>query len=169
MGQIDWLKVYEANLRLISVKYRTLQYKILTKIVATKRLLYQMGITVSYRCDRCTQCIDTIMHRFWFCPLVRAFWNDVETYLRNVGLVQNMSFLNLKMIILGNDEMLVVNHIIIVGKTMIAGKYSLSVDILLTILKRDMITEKHIALERGKLCDHEKKWAGLAEAFDRSN
>ena len=47
MGQIDWLKVYEANLRLISVKYRTLQYKILTKIVATKRLLYQMGITVS--------------------------------------------------------------------------------------------------------------------------
>ena len=43
LGQIDWVEVYKSNRKLISVACQSLQYKILTKIIATNRLLYQMG------------------------------------------------------------------------------------------------------------------------------
>ena len=165
LGQIDWVDVYKINKKLISVKYQTLQYKILTKIIPTNRLLYQMGRSETFQCDRCTS-VDTVEHRFWSCPSVKLFWAEVGLYLQKVGIVQNISVLDRKVVILGCMESLIVNHIIIVCKSMIAKKYRLSIDILLSILKGDKEKERYIAIKKGEMHDYDSKWAKVAAALD---
>ena len=91
LGQIDWIEVYELNQKSISSVYRTLQYKILTKITATNQLLYQIGRKSSYTCDRCETSIDTVTHKFWACPVVKRFWELVEIWLRNKNIIQGIS------------------------------------------------------------------------------
>ena len=117
LGHTNWVDVYRLNKNLTSVSYQTLQYKILTKIIATNRLLYQIGRAESYRCERCTEGIDTIVHRFWSCPVVARFWIEVKLRLRDIDLIQNISVINKKVVILGCMESIIVNHIIIVAKT----------------------------------------------------
>ena len=90
LGQTNWVDVYRLNKNLTSVSYQPLQYKILTKIIATNRLLYQIGRAESYRGERCTEGIDTIVHRFWSCPVVARFWVEVELRLRDIDLIQNI-------------------------------------------------------------------------------
>ena len=165
LGQIDWVGVYKTNKTLISVTYQALQYKILTKIIPTNRLLYQMGRSETFKCDRCTRA-DTVEHRFWSCPSVKLFWAEVGLYFQKVGIVQNISVFDKKVIILGCKESLIVNHIIILGKRMIAMKYRLSIEILLNMLKRDKEKEMYVAFKKGKMHDYDSKWAKLANALD---
>ena len=165
LGQIDWVEVYRLNRKLISVAYQTLQYKVLTKIVTTNRLLYQMGIAETSRCDRCRESVDTIIHRFWSCPIVRLFWTEVKLYLQNIGVIQNISVFNLKMVILGNIESPIVNHVLIIGKSMIARKQTLSVELFSALLKRDMEKEKYIATKKCKIREYDRKWGKLAAAL----
>ena len=148
LGQIDWIEVYKSNRKLISVAYQSLQYKILTQIIATNRLLYQMGRTETFECDRCAGCIDTIKHKFGYCPSVKRFWDEVELHLRNKGIIQNISVLNKKVILLEDTDSVTLNHIIIVSKMMISRKYILSLEILLKLIKRDMQTERNIAIKK---------------------
>ena len=165
LGQIDWVEVYKHNMKLTSIAYQALQYKILTKIVATNRLLYQIGITETPRCERCRESVDTIVHKFWACPAVKQFWTEVKLYLQNMGVIQNISVFNLKMIILGNTESSIVNHATVIGKSMIARKYTLSVELFLILLKRDMEKERYIAAQKSEMRDYDSKWGTLAAAL----
>ena len=165
LGQIDWEGVYKTNKTLISVTYQVLQYKILTKIIPTNRLLYHMGRAETFECDRCTR-VDTVEHRFWSCPSVKLFWAEVGLYFQTVGIVQNISVFDKKVVILGCKESLIVNHIVILGKKMIAMKYRLLIEILLNMLKRDKEKEMYIAIKKGKMHDYDSKWAKLAAALD---
>ena len=106
--------------------------------------------------------IDSIMHKFWSCPLVKPFWREVALCLRDKNLIQNISAIDQKVIILGYLDSPMVNHVIIVCKKMIAKNYLLSIDNLLRMLKRDMETERRIAKEKGKIGNHDDKWARLA-------
>ena len=166
LGQIDWVEVYKSNRKLISVAYQSLQYKILTKIIATNRLLYQMGRSETFECDRCAGSIDSIIHRFWYCPAAKRFWDEVELHLRNIGIIRNISVLNKKVILLGDTGSVTLNHIIIVGKMMIARKYLLSKEILLKLVKRDMQSERKIVINRGDMSEYDNKWAKIAATLD---
>ena len=126
LDQIDWVEVYKLNRKLISVAYQSLQYKILTKIIVTNRLLYQMGRSETSACDRYAGSIDSIIHRFWYCPAAKRCWDEVELHLRNIGIIQNISVLKKKVVLLGDTGSVTLNDIIIVGKMMIARKYLLS-------------------------------------------
>ena len=53
------------------------------------------------------------------------------------------------------------NHVIIVGKTMLAKQSSLSIEVLWTRVKLDMKIEKGIAFKVGKMNEYEKKWSCL--------
>ena len=162
LGQTNWVDVYRLNKNLTSVSYQTLQCKILTKIIATNRLLYQIGRAESYRCERCTEGIDTIVHRFWSCPVVARFWVEVKLRLRDIDLIQNISVINKKVVILGCMESIIVNHIIIVAKRMIASRYVLSTEILFHRLKRDMQMERCIAIKKGEMSNYDNKWTKIA-------
>ena len=81
--------------------------------------------------------------------------------LRNIGLIQSISVFNKKIVILGYMESTIVNHIIIVAKRMIASKYPLSTEMLLSILKKDMQMERFIAVKNGEMSNYDNKWAKL--------
>ena len=57
---------------------------------------------------------------------------------------------NLKMVILGNTESPIVNHVAIIGNSMIARKSILSAELFLTLLKGDMEKENYIATKKVK-------------------
>ena len=69
---INWPEVYRSIYKDTSVYYHVLNYKIITQIVATNRMLYQMGLQDSPICSRCIVSIETIKHKFWECRLVRV-------------------------------------------------------------------------------------------------
>ena len=165
LGQIDWVEVYKLNMKLTSVAYQALQYKIWTRIVATNRLLYQMGITETSKCERCRESVDTIVHKFWACPAVKLFWTEVKIFLQNIGVIQSISMFNLKTVILGNTESPIVNHVAIIGKSMRARKYILSFELFLTLLKRDMEKENYIATQKSKIREYDSKWGAIAAAL----
>ena len=58
-------------------------------------------------------------------------------------------------------ESTIVNHIIIVAKRMIASKYPLSTEMLLSILKKDTQMERFIAVKNGEMSNYDNKWAKL--------
>ena len=166
LGQIDWKEIYKLNKCTSELTtYTAFQYKILTRIVVTNRLLQSMGIKSSFLCDRCNLSADTITHRFWTCQEVQIFWKSVEALLLDMR-IQGISVLNKKTILLGCLKSLAVNHIIMLGKIMIAKRLPLSITFLLTMVKIDIQAEKAIASKRGKTTNYDNKWERVLEFFE---
>ena len=119
MGHIEWAQVYKLSKETtICTSYPPLQYTILTRIVATNGLLYRIGIKDSDTCERCSS-TDTILHRFWSCPEAQLFWREIHTYLIRRKIVQHIPSFVREEIIMGYFDLPIVNHIILIGKTMI--------------------------------------------------
>ena len=53
---------------------RDLQYKILFRITATNKLLYQMGIKNNPNCPICFLSVHTVEHLFYECNTTKNFW-----------------------------------------------------------------------------------------------
>ena len=94
---------------------------------------------------------------------MKLFWTEVRLYLQNIGVIQNISVFNPKMVILGNIESPIVNHGLI-GKNMIARKYPLSVELFSALFKRDMEKERYIATKQCEIRYYDRKWGKLAAA-----
>jgi hypothetical protein len=85
--QIKWLELFQlenSKWQTICVlpfkctyetRLQSFQFSILYKFVPYKKKLHLMGLVESYNCDYCTE-IDSIMHRFVECPVVKAFWGN---------------------------------------------------------------------------------------------
>ena len=57
---IVWNDVYSNNIQATSyMRYRSIQYKIITRIHVTQRVLYWIGVTESGSCNRCRGTDDT--------------------------------------------------------------------------------------------------------------
>ena len=131
---IEWSSVYSlCRITTKSTAYQALQYKIITRTVATNSLLYRMGLTDSHKCTRCHEGNDTISHKFWSCPDVFSFWKDVWNFIITTRMYPDLPPVTERIIILGYQDSLVVNHIILVGKRMITQNYNLSLDTVFSI------------------------------------
>ena len=53
---------------------RDLQYKILFRITATNKLLYQIGIKNNPNCPICFLSVHTVEHLFYECNTTKNFW-----------------------------------------------------------------------------------------------
>ena len=70
--------VYELPLRVtVENKLRSFQYKLMHNIIQTNLSLYKMKIKESPHCEHCHCQNETLLHRFWECPEVKLFWEDV--------------------------------------------------------------------------------------------
>ena len=169
MGHIEWTQlVYKLSKETtICTSYPSLQYTILTRIVATNGLLYRIGIKDSDNCERCSS-TDTILHRFWSCPEAQLFWREIQTYLIRRKIVQHIPSFVREEIIMGYFDLPIVNHIVLIGKTMISRRIYLSVNVLLNRLKADMNTEKYIAIKNNKLGAYDKKWACMKRTLEEN-
>ena len=73
-----WHKYYSMNFQCtLDSKMRAFQYKILLRIIPTNKYLKLCKITDNDNCYFCDNDIETIEHLFYFCPIVKAFWDKL--------------------------------------------------------------------------------------------
>ena len=127
-GDINWPEVYRSIYNDTSVYYHVLSYKVITQIVATNRILYQMGLHDSPICSRCRVGIETIKHKFWECRFVREFWNSIETFIDDLDVITGEVRLCPKKVFLGVPNDSVMNLVISIGKSLIAKQGNLNIN-----------------------------------------
>lgn len=158
-GEIEWPVVYKLSRETTSsTAYQAMQYKIITRIVATNKILYLMGKAQNYLCNNCTDSVDTISHKLWHCPRVSRFWHEVWHFMASSGMIEDVPTLKMEHVIFGTKGAPLVNHIILIGKLMILRNISLSSDVLFMKLLVDKNTEKLIATTSGFERAYHKKW-----------
>ena len=70
--------VYELPFKVtIENKLRSFQFKLLHNIMPTNQRLWKMNIKTSPQCEACNFPTETTNHKFYECPVVKSFWNDV--------------------------------------------------------------------------------------------
>ena len=118
---IAWKDVYKNNMQATSsMYYRSVQYKIITRIHVTQRVLYRIGATESNSCNRCRGTEDNIEHKFWDCRCVQTFWEAIKNWLVTNQILETGLNLNAQTVLLGLGASTLVNHVIVVAKTIIA-------------------------------------------------
>ena len=161
---ICWQDVYKNIFEAtVSSSYRSLHYKIITRIQVTNTLLYRMGIEDSDKCDNCHNVRDTLEHKFWHCPSVQSFWVDVITWLLGNHIINDRNEITESSVLLGTSNNSLTNHVIISVKEMIRRGRRLQMIHLFGCLKRDRETEKYIAKINGTMDIYRKKWEALLD------
>ena len=163
-SDICWQDIYKNILEASSLSsYRSLHYKIITRIQVTNLLLYRMGISDSSYCTKCGNIRDTLEHKFWHCPNSRKFWDEIKSWLLRNRIITDGSVFTESSVLLGTSNNPLVNHIIICAKSIIKRGVGLQLEHLLCRLKEDKDTEKYISKINGTVDQHQKKWESVAE------
>ena len=111
---IPWHMVYELIRKTTpDSKLHIFQYKLLYKILATKRMLYIWRIHSSQLCRFCCEEAESLDHLFWYCPYVAHFWSQVQEWLKNWNICLELT---LQIAILGDlkSHSQSINNIIII-------------------------------------------------------
>ena len=138
------------------------QYKILTRILPTKKYLARYQIVNSSLCDRCNNEEDTIIHCLWACTVVQPYVSRFKEFLINRCSVDE-SMLSLKSLIFGCQDR-GLNHIILELKKELFYTKELNMNLdtfcehLERKIKRIMIKEKSIMIENGQFDEYDIKW-----------
>jgi hypothetical protein len=62
-------------------KLNKFQYKLFHRALPTNTFLVKIGIKNSDLCNFCKNASDSILHYIWLCPVVKLFWNRIQTWL----------------------------------------------------------------------------------------
>ena len=163
---IEWDKVYvNAILATSSMRYRSTQYKIITRTHVTKRLLHRIGVAETSSCDRCGVEEDSIEHKFWQCRCTQTFWNAIRDWLVMNNILEGGSDFCAKTVLLGLGTSPIVNHITIVAKMIIILREHLSLNEVIGWLKADRDLEHTAAQCRGDLSKFNRKWEPVNRAL----
>ena len=164
--EVAWSEVYTNNkLASIFMRYRSAQYKIITRTCATQRLLHRIGVVESINCKRCYEVEDSIEHKFWFCPVVQIFWESIKNWMLTNRIMQGGSEFNAKTVLLGLGKTSLFNHVVIVGKMVIGNRERLNLDEVIRWLRADRELERMIAVCEGDRKHFEDKWERANEAL----
>ena len=139
------------------MQYRTIRYKVITRIVGTNSLLEKMKIKNTDACEHCME-RENIENKFWYCQKVQSFWNELKALFVSKRLNRLADKININEIILGGDNCLFINHIVSVGVYIIYSKKRLSLSLVLAILRSDFISEKYYAKLSDKIEEFNRKW-----------
>ena len=167
IDHVNWKNAHNIPFRtIINTKLRAFQYKYLMRIVPNNNFLYKINLNNTSLCDFCNMFVETNKHLFWECQLSRAFWSELEGFLR----VKHIDIkLDYKTISLGYMDQssfsTLLNCILIYAKYFIfKNKYektSPSFSHFKNYLKYQEKIERLIALAKDKLPEHENKWNQL--------
>ena len=118
ISKSDWSKYYRNNFQsVIETSLRDFQYQILTRSIPTNRFLSKCKLLESDKCWYCKECVETVEHLFWFCPVAKTFWfNLFDIILVNREI--NISLDDVKVLLGGadNEKKDVLNYLFIVVK-----------------------------------------------------
>ena len=115
---IDWSKSYTvAFLCTNESKLRIFQFKLQHRKLATNCFLFKIGIVANDQCTFCKASSETLLHLFWDCPVVKSFWNEIGTWMRNSSCFPNQDFSFLSCIGFVNDTTnLLFHHALLIAR-----------------------------------------------------
>ena len=134
-----------------------MHYKIVTRIHVTNTLLHRIGIADSDECVNCHDARDTLVHKYWRCPMVRNFWDDIKLWLLESNIITNGDQLSEVNVLLGTANDNLTNHVIMCAKEIIRRGKGLHLYHLLQCLEQDNVTEHYIANINGTGGLYQKK------------
>ena len=89
-------------------------------------MLNKMKITTNNHCSYCNGVIDFIEHFFFYCPIVRTFWKNIQNFvLAKYNVRINLNEIDIlfglrKQVAITEQYRLTINHILLVGKMCIS-------------------------------------------------
>ena len=118
-----------------------------------------MGIADSSECARCGNSRDTLEHRYWHCPSIHKFWDEIKAWLSRNKIINDEHEFTEPSVLFGTSNNALINHVIINVKEMIKRGTGLQLSHLVERLQKDKETEKYIAKINGTSDRYQKKWA----------
>ena len=118
----SWQKIYITCFRPFRDNYLIwLQYRVLTRTLGVRDLLYKMRLSPTNICAFCNNNIETILHLFCLCEIVSDFWKDVFIWInRKLG---TRIIIDNKLIIFGYLKIdkfyYILNTILLLAKSLI--------------------------------------------------
>ena len=98
-------------------KLRIFQFKLLHRKLATNCFLFKIGIVANDQCTFCKASSETLLHLFWDCPVVKSFWNENNTWMRNSSCFPNEDLSFLSCIGFVNDTTsLLFHHVLLIAR-----------------------------------------------------
>ena len=168
---IDWRSSHGlAFLCTRESKLRTFQFKFLHRRIATNSYLFKIGITSDNLCSFCKERPETILHMFWECIFIQAFWNSIKQWMSKRPCFPNdvfsfqscLGFVDNASNILSHHFLLICRYHIHWSKLMhLFLSPALCIQNFLTCLE----VERRYALQNGNLEKFNVKWG----AFRREN
>jgi len=171
IDEFEWLESYQDCMRwTISSKLRSFYYQFRMKDIMTNSKLLKMKIRDDAICNWCKNPYQDMKHLFWECMDSRNIWINVENWL-NEELTQGGLKIEIEMIFMLDIEagnltniinlivLLTLRYIYVskcLDKKMFFGE-------LLANIKEIRNIEYRIALYKGKLAYHRKKWLNICQ------
>jgi len=165
---LDWPDIYTLPAKCcLDTKTREFQFKVLHRIVYTKKLLYKIGKSDSPLCSFCGSHEETLEHLLVECEKVDVFWKLLAEWLAAYNVI--LEYLNEVDIILGvcklGDDKVLINHILLLAKYFIykcsLKKMIPTVSLFVPRIRYTYDIEFRIATNKDKLPYHYKKWNKL--------
>ena len=80
-----WLEACQ-NIRIntVSTSHRTFQIRYYNRILATNEKLCKMGIIENNKCNFCDEEIESLVHMFWNCKIIKIFWTKILAWIASV-------------------------------------------------------------------------------------
>jgi hypothetical protein len=93
----------------LNTKLQAFQYKVIHRLLGTRKLLKQCKIIEEDTCIWCQEDSETLLHMFVTCPTAQSFWNKIKEWLDNY--IEND--LGSETIIFGDQSSEAVSNIVI--------------------------------------------------------
>ena len=166
-GEFDvqtWKKVFSLPYKCtIESKSRMFQFNLLHRNIFTNVILKKLGKVESELCNFCLDSIDSILHRFWLCPIVGAFWREFSLYIFDDFNIDIQ--LNAMSVIFGYDfnaKDILLEHLLIIAKQYINRNFRtpqrLTIGNYMRVVSTVKEVEQNIAFKNGTLEKHRLKW-----------
>ena len=161
---------YRVIKSLKEVKLKDFQYKVTSKILATRSFLHTINKINDNLCEYCHQESETIHHLFVQCENVKRFWAELKLWLReSTNLELNLE--DKTILFSWQDKNQLRNFIYVTAKYYIySNKFSgkaLNLDVYKAIIRRKFQSERYSAHINNKMGNFMTKWFPLYNELNR--
>lgn len=102
--RFDWKKSFGLTNKVSKdTNLQWLQSRIINRILGTNLLLFKMNLRANGNCSFCHTHQETIVHLFWECEFVSAFWESFKVLLLANCRIQNINIIKSD-VLLGNAD-----------------------------------------------------------------
>lgn len=107
----DWKMCFYNVKKINDVTLRWFQLRIIHRIIGTKIILKQMGLTNSENCNYCGNIKENIEHIFWDCSVSQTFWGSFTRMIKERCNHAHNLKITKSLAILGVDNNVKIDHV----------------------------------------------------------